>query len=158
MEIEDSLDELLVNRNTHALFGKLVKAPEFISKSTFHSNANISSSPDQASNLNCGAVLLRWDVKHEILIFFKKLKTKMNALHSLHLSVCLSMSPWFHQWPSTAISCRGFSRDVTAAMFVFLNKGIATMLVILTNPLGIEIYYHAKIFFSFGGKTRLLIP
>ena len=72
MEIEDSLNELLVNRNTHALFGKLVKAPEFISKSTFHSNANISSSPqcDQASNLNCGAVLLQWDVKHEILIFF----------------------------------------------------------------------------------------
>ena len=26
-----------------------------------------------------------------------------------------------------------------------------------TNPLGIELYYRAHVFFCFGGKTRLLI-
>ena len=50
-----------------------------------------------------------------------------------------------------------FSRDVTAAPLVSLNKGMATMLVSPTNPLGIELYYHANVFFCFGGKTRLLI-
>ena len=41
---------------------------------------------------------------------------------------------------------RVLSRDVTAAMLVYP-----------TNPPGIEFYYHANIFFCFGGKTRLLI-
>ena len=35
-----------------------------------------------------------------------------------------------------------FSRDVTAAMLVYLNNGT-----------GIELYYHANVFFCFGGKT-----
>ena len=52
---------------------------------------------------------------------------------------------------------RVFSRDVTAAMLVSQNKGMAAMLVSPTNPLGIELYYHANVFFCFGGKTRLLI-
>ena len=33
-----------------------------------------------------------------------------------------------------------FSRDVTGAMLVSLNKGTAAMLVFPTNPLGIELY------------------
>ena len=41
---------------------------------------------------------------------------------------------------------RVFSRDVMAAMLVYP-----------TNPPRIELYYHANIFFCFGGKTRLLI-
>ena len=31
------------------------------------------------------------------------------------------------------------------------------MLVYPTNPLGIELYYHANVFYCFGGKTWLLI-
>ena len=50
-----------------------------------------------------------------------------------------------------------FSRDFTAAMLVSLNKETAAMLVYPTYPLGIELYYHANVFFCFGGKTRLLI-
>ena len=50
-----------------------------------------------------------------------------------------------------------FSRDVTAAMLVSLNKEMAAMLVSPINPPGIELFYHANVFFSFGGKTRLLI-
>ena len=50
-----------------------------------------------------------------------------------------------------------FSRDVTAAMLVSQNKGTATKLVSPTNPQGIELFYHANVFFCFGGKTRLLI-
>ena len=50
-----------------------------------------------------------------------------------------------------------FSRDVTAAMLVFLNNGTAAMLVSPTNPPGIELYYHANVFFCFGEKTSLLI-
>ena len=52
---------------------------------------------------------------------------------------------------------RVFSRDVTAAMLVSLNKGTAAMLVSPTNPPGIELYYHANLFFCFGGKTSLPI-
>ena len=52
---------------------------------------------------------------------------------------------------------RVFSRDFTAAMLVSLNKETAAMLVYPTYPLGIELYYHANVFFCFGGKTRLLI-
>ena len=49
------------------------------------------------------------------------------------------------------------SRDVTAAMLVFLNNGTAAMLVYPTNPPGIDFYYPANVFFCFGGTTRLLI-
>ena len=50
-----------------------------------------------------------------------------------------------------------FSSDLMVAMLVFLNNERAAVLVYPTNPLGIELYYHANIFFSFAGKTRLLI-
>ena len=40
-----------------------------------------------------------------------------------------------------------FSCDVTAAMFVSLNKGTATMLVSPTNPPRIEVYSCANVFF-----------
>ena len=52
---------------------------------------------------------------------------------------------------------RVFSRDVMAAMLVFLNNGTAAILVSPTNPPGIELYYHANVFFCFGERTRLLI-
>ena len=52
---------------------------------------------------------------------------------------------------------RVFSGDVTAAILVYLNNGMAAMLVYPTNTPGIELYYHANVFFCFGGKTRLLI-
>ena len=52
---------------------------------------------------------------------------------------------------------RVFSRDVTAAMLVYLNNGTAAILVYPTNTPGIELYYHANVFFCFGEKTRLLI-
>ena len=39
-----------------------------------------------------------------------------------------------------------FSRDVTAAMLVSLNKGTAATLVSPTNHLGIELYSYAKEF------------
>ena len=50
-----------------------------------------------------------------------------------------------------------FSCDITAAMLVFLNNGMAAMLVSPTNPPGIELYYHANVFYCFVGKTRLRI-
>ena len=56
-----------------------------------------------------------------------------------------------------SIANRVFSRDVTAARLVFLNNGTAGMLVSPTSPPGFELYYHANVFFCFGGKTRLLI-
>ena len=52
---------------------------------------------------------------------------------------------------------RVFSCDVTAAKLVYLNNGTAAMLVNPTNPPGIELYYHANIFFCFGAERRLLI-
>ena len=42
---------------------------------------------------------------------------------------------------------RVFSLDVTAAILVFLNNESAAMLVSPTNPPGIELYYHANVFF-----------
>ena len=50
---------------------------------------------------------------------------------------------------------RVFSRDVTAAMLMSLNKGTVAMLVSQTNPPGIELYYHGNVFFRFGGKTTV---
>ena len=55
------------------------------------------------------------------------------------------------------VAYRMLSRDVTAAMLVFLNNGTAAMLVYPTNPPGIDFYYPANVFFCFGGTTRLLI-
>lgn len=40
--------------------------------------------------------------------------------------------------------CRVFSRDVTAAMLVSLNKGTATILVSPSYPLGYELYSYAS--------------
>ena len=42
-----------------------------------------------------------------------------------------------------------FSHDVTAAMFVPLNKEMAAIFVSRPNPLGIELYYYANVFFCF---------
>ena len=42
-----------------------------------------------------------------------------------------------------------FSRDVTVAMMVSLNKGTAARLVSPINPLGIELYSYANVFFCF---------
>ena len=50
-----------------------------------------------------------------------------------------------------------FSRDVTVAMLVSLNKGTAAMLVSPTNLPGIELFHDANFFFWLGGKRRLLI-
>ena len=43
-----------------------------------------------------------------------------------------------------------FSRDVTAAMLVSLNKGTVAMLVSPINPLGIELYSYGNAFIIFG--------
>ena len=48
-----------------------------------------------------------------------------------------------------------FSRDVTAAILLFLNNGTVAMYP--RNPAGIDFYHHTNVFFCFGGKTRLLI-
>ena len=48
------------------------------------------------------------------------------------------------------ISKEFFSRDVTAAMLVTLNKGTATMLLSPANHLGIELCSNANVFFCFG--------
>ena len=42
---------------------------------------------------------------------------------------------------------RVFSCDVTAAMLVTLNKGMAAMSVSPTNPLGIQLHSYANVFF-----------
>ena len=52
---------------------------------------------------------------------------------------------------------RVFSRDVTVAMLVTLNKGMAAMLVSPINPPGIELYSYANVFFCFSWKTCSLI-
>ena len=53
----------------------------------------------------------------------------------------------------TPLTYRVFSRDVTAAMLVSLNKGKAAMLVSPINPPGIEFYSYANVSFCFGWKT-----
>ena len=42
---------------------------------------------------------------------------------------------------------RAFSRDVTAAMLMSLNKVTGAILVFPTNPAGIELYSYENIFF-----------
>ena len=42
-----------------------------------------------------------------------------------------------------------FSRDVTAAMLVSLNKGTVALWVSSINPPGIELYSCANVFFCF---------
>ena len=49
-----------------------------------------------------------------------------------------------------------FSRDVTAAMLVFVNKGTAAMLVSTTNLPGIELYSNANVFFVLVEKNMLI--
>ena len=63
---------------------------------------------------------------------------------------------WISQLINSNDYYRVFSRDVTAGMLVSLNNGTVAMLVYLTNPPRIEFFYHANVFFCFGGKTRLL--
>ena len=45
---------------------------------------------------------------------------------------------------------RVFSRDVTAAMLVSLNKREVAILASPTNPPGIDLYSYANAFFCFG--------
>ena len=40
--------------------------------------------------------------------------------------------------------------DFVAAMLMSLSKGMAAMLVLPTNPLGIELYSYVNVFFCFG--------
>ena len=42
---------------------------------------------------------------------------------------------------------KSFSIDVTAAILVYQNKEMAAILVYQTSPLGVELYFYAKIFF-----------
>ena len=50
-----------------------------------------------------------------------------------------------------------FSRDVTAAMMVSLNKGTATMLEVNSVlMLKIELYSYANVFFCFELKTVII--
>ena len=37
---------------------------------------------------------------------------------------------------------------------VFLNNGTAAMIVFLTNPPGIELYYHVNVCLYFNGKKQ----
>ena len=52
---------------------------------------------------------------------------------------------------------RAFSHDVTAAMLVFQNKGMAAMMVYQTNPPGIELYFYVNNFFCFSNPIWLLV-
>ena len=51
---------------------------------------------------------------------------------------------------------RAFSRDVTAAMLMSLNKGTGAILVSPTNPSGIELYSYENIFSFFWLKNVLI--
>ena len=55
-----------------------------------------------------------------------------------------------------ALTYRLFSRDVTAAMLVSLNKGMAAMLVFPINLLGIELYSCANGFCCFALKNMVI--
>ena len=44
---------------------------------------------------------------------------------------------------------KAFSRDVTAAMLVCLNKEMKAVMMYQTNPPGIELYFYANTFFCF---------
>ena len=46
---------------------------------------------------------------------------------------------------------RAFSHDVTAAMLVFQNKGMAAMMVYQTNPLGFDFNFN---FIEFVARTK----
>ena len=47
-----------------------------------------------------------------------------------------------------------FSRNVTAAILVFQNKEIAAILLYQTSPLGVELYFYAKIVFGLSKPIR----
>ena len=49
-----------------------------------------------------------------------------------------------------AVCYRVFSRDVTVAILVSLNKGTVALLVSPINSPGIELYSYAKVFFCLG--------
>ena len=55
-----------------------------------------------------------------------------------------------------------FLHDVTAAMFVHLNKETVAIFVSPPNPPGIELYYYASVFFVFfvkhGCRSRAFKP
>ena len=74
-------------------------------------------------------------------------------LASCFMDICFSCK---YYYLGNEFSYRVFSRDVTAAMFVYLNNGKAAMFVYPSNSPGIELCYHANVFFCLGGKTSLL--
>ena len=55
------------------------------------------------------------------------------------------------------LTYRAFPHDVTAAMLVFQNKGMAAMMVYQTNPLRFELYFYANTFFCFSNPIWLLV-
>lgn len=58
------------------------------------------------------------------------------------------------QAAASLFKCRAFSCDVTVAMLVFLNNGTAVVMVFLTNPPGIELYYRKR-FLLFQWRTKV---
>ena len=52
---------------------------------------------------------------------------------------------------------RAFSYDVTAAILVFQNKETAAILVYQVIPLGIKLYFYAKIVICFSKPIWLLV-
>ena len=68
------------------------------------------------------------------------------SVRGLSLEAGYSANHWFRGIETYRV----FSRDVTAAMLVSLNKATAAMLVSPTNPLEIELYSYANAFFCFG--------
>ena len=64
---------------------------------------------------------------------------------------------WSWKKMRTVDTNKEFSRDVTAAMMVSLNKGTATMLEVNSIlMLKIELYSYAKVFFCFELKNVII--
>ena len=64
-----------------------------------------------------------------------------------YLYMCILKYEYYYLKASYAN--RVFSRDVTVAMLMSLNKGTAAMLVSPTNPSGTELNSYANVFFCF---------
>ena len=82
-------------------------------------------------------------------IFIQRRKLKINA-SSTSLRYYLLFIAAFLDDEKCIPTIRVFSRDITAATFVSLNKGTGAMLVSPVNPPGIELYSYGNIFFHFG--------
>ena len=66
--------------------------------------------------------------------------TSRSQTNRLFDSYIKRLSKMYHVW---------FTRDVTTAMFVSVNKETAAMLVSQSNPQGMEFYSYAMFFFCF---------